>query len=117
MPPGFVLHNWLHVLEDSEIAVLLMAACGRGAWSEDGMWAFPGAGLRQYGIHRDPYSHARKTLEWLGLLEVREIGRHGDGRAEDDERLLHRIRLEQDAFEAPALPMMHEMIEKQLKRS
>lgn len=31
-------------------------------------------------------SAARKTLEWFGLLEVKEIGRHDDGRAEDDDR-------------------------------
>jgi hypothetical protein len=28
--------------------------------------------LRRYGIHRDPFSAARKTLEWFGLLDVRE---------------------------------------------
>lgn len=118
MPPGFILNNWLHVLEDSEITVLLMAACGRGAWIEDNMLAFPGAvRLRQYGIHRDPYSRARKTLEWLGLLEVREVGRHDDGRAEDDERLLHRIRLVAEAFEQPALPTTRRMIRDQLERS
>ena len=118
MPPGFILNNWLHVLEDSEITVLLMAACRRGAWYEDGMWAFPGdVRLRHYGVHRDPYSRARKTLEWLGLLEVREVGRHEDGRAEDDERLLHRIRLDTAAFEQPALPTMRKMIRDQLARS
>lgn len=118
MPGGFVLNNWLHVLEDSEIAVLLMAGCKRGAWSEDGMWAFPGAvRLRHYGIHRDPYSHARKTLEWLGLLEVEEVGRHSDGRAEADERMLHRVRLAPGAFKEPALPKMQEMLRRQIMRA
>jgi hypothetical protein len=117
MPPGFVLNNWLHVLEDSEIAVLLMAACTGGAWLDDGMWAFPGeVRLRHYGIHRDPYSRARKTLEWLGLLDVREVGRHEDGRAEDDERLLHRIRLNVEAFEQPAHPTMRRVLGAQLAR-
>jgi hypothetical protein len=41
MPPGFVLNSWMHVLEDSEIAVLLMAACRREAWAEGDLWAFP----------------------------------------------------------------------------
>ena len=82
------------------------------------MLAFPGAvRLLQYGIHRDPYSRARKTLEWLGLLEVREVGRHEDERAEDDERLLHRIHLPAGAFERPALPTMRTVIGEQLART
>lgn len=117
MPPGFILNNWLHLLEDSEITVLLMAACRRGAWTEDGLYAFPGAvRLLNYGIHRDPYSRARKTLEWLGLLEVKEIGRHSDGRAEDDVRYLHRIGLVPNAFNQPALATMRKMIAEQLGR-
>jgi hypothetical protein len=80
-PSGrFVMNGWLHVLEDSEITLLLMVACGRGtlvATSEadisPGEVAIPAeVRLRRYGIHRDPFSAARKTLEWFGLLDVRE---------------------------------------------
>ncbi|MFJ2758779.1 hypothetical protein ACIO3S_24485 [Nocardioides sp. NPDC087217] len=68
------------MLEDSEITVLLMAACGAGAFFDQGGWAFPGeVRLRHYGIHRDPYAAARKTLEWFALLDVEEIMRHSDG--------------------------------------
>jgi len=117
MPPGFILNGWLHVLEDSEIAVLLMAACGTGSWVEDGLRAFPGAvRLRHYGIHRDPYSAARKTLEWFGLLEVKEVRRHADGRAEDDDRYLHRIGLRTAGFEEPALPAILAALQRQLDR-
>ncbi|MDF8263208.1 hypothetical protein [Luteipulveratus flavus] len=117
LPPGFILNGWLHVLEDSEIAVLLMAACGAGSWIEEGLHAFPGkVRLRHYGIHRDPYSAARKTLDWFGLLDVREIGRHSDGRAEDDERYVHRIGVRQAGFEERALPAMRTAIQRQLDR-
>lgn len=117
MPPGFILNGWLHVLEDSEIAVLLMAACGTGSWVDDDLRAFPGVvRLRHYGIHRDPYSAARKTLEWFGLLDVKEIGRHEDGRAEDDERYLHRIGLRAAGFEQPALPAIQRALQRQLDR-
>ncbi|MEV0949690.1 hypothetical protein [Promicromonospora sp. NPDC050249] len=117
MPPGLILNGWLHVLEDSEIAVLLMASCGTGSWVEDGLRAFPGAvRLRHYGIHRDPYSAARKTLEWFGLLEVKEIRRHEDGRAEDDDRYLHRIGLRTAGFEKPALPAIQAALQRQLDR-
>lgn len=117
VPPDFVLNGWLHVLEDSEIAVLLMAACGSGSWIEDGLRVFPGAvRLRHYGIHRDPYAAARKTLEWFGLLDVKEIGRHDDGRAEDDKRYVHRIRLRTAGFEKPALPAIQSALQFQLNR-
>lgn len=117
LPPGFILNDWLHVLEDSEIAVLLMAACGKGSWDEDGLLAFSGeVRLLHYGIHRDSYSAARKTLEWFGLLEVKEVGRHEDGRAEDDERLLHRIGLRAAGFEQPALPTIQSSLQGQIDR-
>lgn len=117
MPPGFILNGWLHVLEDSEIAMLLMAACGLGSLEEDGLRAFPGAlRLCRYGIHRDPYAAARKTLEWFGLLQVQEVGRHEDGRAKDDERYLHRIGLNTDSFEQPALPAIQNALQRQLDR-
>lgn len=117
MPRGFILNGWLHVLEDSEIAVLLMAACGRDAFAADGGWAFPGeVRLRHYGIHRDPYAAARKTLEWFGLLDVEEVMRHSDGRAEQDVRLVHRIAIRREGFEVPALPAIQETIQRQLSR-
>jgi len=117
MPTGFILNDWLHMLEDSEIAVLLMAACHEGAWPDDGLWAFRGeVRLRQYGIHRDPYSSARKTLEWFGLLDVNEIHRHPDGRAEDDDRRVNRIGINHTGFNAPALPTIRTAIHQQLDR-
>ncbi|MFC0247709.1 hypothetical protein ACFFIO_04260 [Citricoccus parietis] len=117
MPPGFILNGWLHVLEDSEIAVLLMAACGAGAWNDEGLLAFPGAvRLRHYGIHRDPYSTARKALEWFGLLDVKEINRHCDGRAQDDDRYVHRIGVRTAGFETLALPAIQAAIQQQLDR-
>lgn len=117
MPPGFILNGWLHVLEDSEITVLLMAACGTGAFVDNGRWAFPGeVRLRHYGIHRDPYAAARKTLEWFDLLDVEEVNRHDDGRAEHDVRHVHRIAIRTDGFDKPALPAIQETIQRQLSR-
>jgi len=118
MPPGFVLNGWMHLLEDSEITALLMIACGREAWMENGHLVFPGAvRVRHYGIHRDRFATARKTLEWFGLSSVEEVGRHRDGRAEDDERFVHRLRLLPDGFNEPALPAIQEAIRRQLTRA
>lgn len=117
LPTGLVHNGWLHLLEDSEIAVLLMVACRTHSWIDDGLWVFSGfVRLRHYGIHRDPYAMARKTLEWFGLLNVREVGRHEDGRAEDDDRLVHRIGLLPSGFTKPALPTIQTEIRRQLAR-
>lgn len=125
LPVGFVTGGWLHVLEDSEITLLLMVACRRGtltAIGDDpdiapGEVAIPAdIRLRHYGIHRDPFSTARKTLEWFGLLGVREMDRHDDGRAEDAGIRLHRLSLLNDGFESPALDTVRETIDRQLER-
>ncbi len=117
LPTGFVKNGWLHVLEDSEIAVLLMLACRKGGWVEDDFVVIPAeVRLRQYGIHRDPYSSARKTLEWFGLLDVEEEGRHKDGRAENDDRRLNRMRIVSAGFEEPAVPSLLEALKHQLAR-
>ena len=91
------------MLEDSEIAILLMVACAKDGWRENGLLVMPPeVRLHSYGIHRDVFSSARKTLEWFGLLKVEEIGRHGDGRAENGEQQVHRLGLVSEGFEAPA---------------
>lgn len=117
MPAGFVANGWLHVLEDSEIALLMMVACRRGGWPENGLLVVPAdVRLRNYGIHRDAYSSARKTLEWFGLLEVEEVGRHGDGRAENAELRVHRLGLSPVGFEEPAAQTMIDALTHQIAR-
>jgi hypothetical protein len=117
IPANFVLQNWLQLLEDSEIAVLLMAACQKWAWAENGLWAFPGdVRLRHYGIHRDPYSRALKTLQWMGLINVHEVDRHGDGRAEGGATRLHRIGIVPEGFDESAVTKIPEVFRYQLNR-
>ena len=117
LPSGFVANGWLHALEDSEIAILLMVACARDGWWENGALVMPPeVRLRNYGIHRDIYSSARKTLDWFGLLEVREVGRHADGRAENGEQQTHRISLLPGGFDAPAVTTVIGALNSQLSR-
>ncbi|MBO1739568.1 hypothetical protein [Leifsonia sp. TF02-11] len=118
LPSGFIEQGWVHVLEDSEIALLLMIACAKGALIDGRYVAVPGdVRLQHYGIHRDPFSKARKTLEWFGLLDVEEVGRHSDGRAEDSELLLNRFRLMTETFERPAVETMVDAMHAQLSRA
>lgn len=118
MPNGFITNGWIHVLEDSEIALLLMVACHRGGWLEDELVVVPpDVRLKNYGIHRDAYSSARKMLEWCGLLEVEEMGRHEDGRAENAELRTHRLRLRLIGFEETATSRLLQELTHQLARS
>lgn len=117
MPSGFITNGWLHVLEDSEIAILLMVACAKDGWWDQGLLVMPPeVRLQNYGIHRDVFSSARKTLDWFGLLRVEEMGRHDDGRAENGEQHAHRLRLALDGFDKPAAPTVIDALTGQLAR-
>jgi hypothetical protein len=117
LPNGFVKNGWLQVLEDSEIAVLLMVACAKGGWwDRGGLVVPPDVRLRNYGIHRDVYSSARKTLDWFGLLRVDEVGRHPDGRAENGEQHTHRLGLRPEGFDASAVVTVIDALKGQLAR-
>jgi hypothetical protein len=118
VPSGFVSNGWLHLLEDSEIALLFMVACRKGGWDENGLLAIPAeVRLRHYGIHRDAYSSARKSLEWFGLLKVEEVGRHEDGRAENAELRVNRLALLRDGFGEPATSTMIGALSSQIARN
>lgn len=117
VPDGFISSGWLHVLEDSEIALLLMVACGAGGQREGRYLVMPSeTRLLHYGIHRDAFSSARKTLEWFGLLDVEEYQRHDDGRAENGELRVHRLALNEDGFTRPAVATMTDVLESQMER-
>ena len=120
LPGEFISNGWMHVLEDSEIAVLFMAACQRGGFADDFGYAVPGAvRLLNYGIGRESYSKALKTLAWFGLVQVHEIGRRDDGRSLDfdtDEPQLNRIKLLSEGFEADGPSEVLATLREQLKR-
>ncbi|WP_286172066.1 hypothetical protein [Arthrobacter sp. JUb115] len=118
LPSEFILNSWINVLEDSEISLLLMIACGKGGFYNDGFVAIPSnVRLLHYGIGRDPYMLARKTLEQFGLIEVEEVGRHSDGRADSEEGYFpHRFRVLEDGFKKQALPTAIGILKQQLHR-
>lgn len=108
LPSGLINNGWVHLLEDGELALLLMVACRRGANPGETDVAVPGdTRVHHYGIGRDVYTSAHFTLREFGLLHVEELGRRDDGRAigfDDDpaEAQLHRLRLLPDGFAEPA---------------
>lgn len=94
-----------------------MPAYGDNADLRAGEVAIPAnVRLRYYGIHRDPFSAARRTLDRFGLLDVREVRRHDDARGEDGEMNLHRVSLLLDGFDVDALSTVRGALQAQLAR-
>lgn len=117
LPAEFITKSWLHVLEDSELTLLLMIAWGRKSLSGTGT-AIPGEDrVLHYGIGPDTYARARKTLEWFGLIDVTESDRHQDGRTEADKPYqLHRFTIVPSGFDQEALVRAKAVITEQLAR-
>lgn len=118
LPAGFILNSWVHVLEDSELALLLMVACGMGSLPGPFVSIPAETRLLHYGIGPDPYSRARKTLEFFGLLNVEEVNRRRDGKtAGGENHFLHRFELRKAGFEEDALPTVTAVLREQLART
>jgi hypothetical protein len=112
LPATLITKGWLHVLEDSELALLMMVACGRGSEPFGaGVVTVPGdTRLLHYGIARDPFTSAHRTLEQFGLLEVEKVGRWGDGRAMESNKVLHRLKLLPAGLNDGALPAVRQAL-------
>jgi hypothetical protein len=119
LPSSFISNAWVHVLEDSEISLLLMVACRLGSLRlEDGAVAIP-ATVRSlhYGIGRDSFGSACHMLEAAGLLHVEKVARHADGRAQDyrlEGASLDRLRLLPEGFDRAAMETLRETIDNDL---
>lgn len=112
----FVTHGWVHVLEDSEIAVLLMTACGLGS-IDAGRVAIPAqVRLQHYGIGPDAFA-SHRWLERFGLIDVYEVGRNSDGTVEnyvEEKAMLHRLAMNPDGFAADALTTVRAAVDRRL---
>lgn len=118
LPAGFITNGWIHVLEDTEILLILMLACGRDRLSNEDMIAIPAhVRVHNYGVNRDAFS-SHKFLERLGLVAVNEVGRHEDGKAIEyaaDGASLHRLALLTDGFNRDGAEVVAHTIRERLR--
>ena len=119
LPAGLFLNGWIHVLEDSELAFLLMLTCLRARFGNKPLFAAGEIRLLQFGLGRDTYQ-AYRMLSRVGLIDVEEDpNRHLEGgnvrgfRRESSPKL-HRFQLINDGFDQPAVPTMQKAIERRL---
>jgi hypothetical protein len=123
LPSGLIMNGWVHLLEDSELALLLMVACGFDSLNADDMrpgWvAIPAdRRLARYGLSRDAFD-AHRMLKRFGLLDVYDVGRYDDmSRSLDHGKKdpqLHRLRLLREGFEASAFDVVPREVDARLK--
>ncbi|MBB5856357.1 hypothetical protein ACFQ05_26125 [Amycolatopsis umgeniensis] len=118
LPAAFFKQGWIHVLEDSEIAFLLMIA---SLGAEKHQVAIEAEiRLLNYGISRTTYT-ANRMLERLGLITVDEDDRRtADGKISGFQQgmdiMLDRFQLKSDGFDSVAYGKLRDQIEYQLDR-
>lgn len=83
VPAALFRRGWLHVLEDSELAVLLMLSCGFRRIGGETTIAIPGdVRTGNYGLSQAAYS-SYSILADLGLLAYDGMTRNSDGTVVD----------------------------------
>lgn len=119
LPATFITNGWIHVLEDTEIALLFMLATRVGSIDRSTAVAIPAHTRNvQYGIGREAFESYR-ALEWLKLISASETNRHYDGRAiefSDEGADLHRLELLPVGFDRSAFEVVPTMVKYQLGR-
>jgi hypothetical protein len=120
IPVALFTSGWLHVLEDTELAFLLMVM--RCSHSMAGVpFRIPAADrLLRFGIGRDAYD-AHVLLSELGLITVTEDpGRHVDGKVKDygagGMALPHTLSFNPAGFDRDGLSALHSAIDNLLGR-
>lgn len=120
VPVTLFTNGWIHVLEDTELAFLLMVASGHHTMAGQAFRITAADRLLRFGIGRDAYS-AYKILSGLGLVIVtQDPGRHLDGKVKDygsgGKALPHTLGFVPAGFDRDALTTLSAQIDYQLDR-
>ena len=115
LPAGLFLNGWIHLLEDSELAFLLMLSCLRSRFGKMPVFATSEVRLLQFGLGRDAYE-AQHLLSLLWIVRIhadphqgRRLGKTGRYLRSDPPKL-HRFELVNETFGEPAIPIMREVM-------
>lgn len=120
LPATLFTNGWVHVLEDTELAFLLMLACWRAAVGERQVAIPEATRLLNFGLGRDAYA-SYELLKRLSLIEVEvDEQRHLDMKVMDygkgGEARLHRFKLLDDGVEELAIPTVLKVLGDRLAR-
>ncbi len=119
LPLEFFTHGWVHVLEDSELALLLIAIYKHQQNGGEGYTMAAGPRTLHYGLGRDSFE-AHLMLDRLGLIEVTaDPARYDDGKVSDYTgrgAQPHTIRFLPDGLARDGGQALLEVIDQQLGR-
>ncbi|MCD5422666.1 hypothetical protein LRS71_24455 [Rhodococcus pyridinivorans] len=119
IPATLVTNGWIYVLEDSELALLLIAARLRAKHGDVTVRLEAGPRVLNYCLSRDSFE-AHRMLKWLGLLDVTvDDDRRPNGRVENYAKkgaLPHGLRFLPAGLDKDAFSAVRDEVQYQLRR-
>jgi hypothetical protein len=121
VPTSLFTNGWIHVLEDSELVLLLIAARMRSLDGDTPQPLPSGARKLHYGLSRDSFEAAHRVLDYLDVLDViSDYLRSADGKVDgfrDRGAQPHLLRFHPEALDRPAYPTIVDTITEQIAKS
>lgn len=121
VPASLFTNGWIHVLEDSELVLLLIAARMRSKHGESPQPLASGPRRLHYGLSRDSFEAGHRVLDYLGILDViSDYQRSADGKVDgfsDRGAQPHLLRFHPEALDRPAFPAITDTMTDQIAKS
>ena len=121
VPSSLFTNGWIHVLEDSELVLLLIAARMRSRHGDTPQPLPSGPRKLHYGLSRDSFEAAHRMLDYLGILDViSDYQRNADGKVDgfrDRGAQPHLLRFHPEALDKPAYPTIVDTIKDQIAKA
>ncbi|MGW6033333.1 hypothetical protein ACWFOS_06715 [Gordonia terrae] len=121
VPAWLFTNGWIHVLEDSELVLLLIAARMRCEHGDEPQPLPSGPRKLNYGLSRDSFEAGHRMLAYLDVLDViSDFQRSADGKVDgfsDRGAQPHLLRFHPKALDRPSFPTITTTIKEQIARS
>ncbi|MCA2304877.1 hypothetical protein JF770_15020 [Mycobacterium intracellulare] len=121
VPVSLFTKGWIHVLEDSELVLLLIAARMHAEHGDVPQPLPSGPRKLHYGLSRDSFEAGHRVLDYLGILDViSDYQRNDDGKVDgfaDRGAKPHLLRFHPETLDRPAFPAIVDTITEQIAKS
>ena len=121
VPLTLFTNGWIHVLEDSELVLLLIAARMHCKYGDTPQPLPSGPRKLNYGLTKDSYEAAHRMLDYLSILDViADWNRSSNGKVDGFRKQgaqPHRLRFHPEHLDRPAYPTIVDTITDQIARS
>jgi hypothetical protein len=121
VPLSLFTNGWIHVLEDSELVLLLITARMRARYEDTPQPMSSGPRKLNYGLTKDSYESAHRILDYLDILDVvSDFNRSQDGKVDgirERGAQPHRLRFRPESLDLPAHPTIIDTLTQQIAMS